>query len=153
MSLINRLSNSLGGLRESVQRFMQGRYGPDNLYRFLLILLLGLTLAGTGAGMAAAPMLSTVLHLAAMGVFVLMLYRFLSKNINARAMENRKYMKLENEVKGFFKLNKTRLRDRKTFRYRRCPHCKTPIRLKNEKGSHTVRCPVCGTEFKVRIIL
>ena len=132
---------------------MQGRYGADRLYRSMLIAVLVLMLAGTGAGIAAAPALQLVLDLAAVGVFALMLFRYLSKNINARALENRKYLKLEGEVKGFFKLNKTRLRDRKTCRYRKCPHCKTPIRLKNEKGKHTVRCPVCGTEFKVNIIL
>ena len=78
------------------------------------------------------------------------IFRVLSKNIYKRQRENQVFMSVWGKVKGFFKLQKNRFRDRKTHVYRVCPHCKINLRLPKRKGTHTVKCPKCGLRFEVR---
>jgi VanZ family protein len=44
-----------------------------------------------------------------------------------------------------------KFKERKEFKYLKCPYCKAQLRVKNQKGSHGVRCPKCRSEFKVKI--
>ena len=83
-------------------------------------------------------------------LFVWCIFRALSKNIYKRQQENRRFMNVWNKIKGFFKLQKSRYRDRKTHIYRRFHHCKNTLRLPRRKGKHTVKCPKCGFRFDVK---
>ena len=67
-------------------------------------------------------------------------------------MENEKFMKIFKpvKVKGAFELR--RIKEIKTHRFRKCPHCKKMLRLKRVRGKHTVKCPSCNKEFEVRIL-
>ena len=58
---------------------------------------------------------------------------------------------ISGKVKGFFNLQKREFADRKTHRYRTCPHCKATVRLRYKKGNHTVCCPKCRKDFNVKI--
>ena len=44
-----------------------------------------------------------------------------------------------------------RIRDRKTHVYRRCPVCKTVLRLARTPGDKGVNCPSCRGHFSVKI--
>ncbi len=77
------------------------------------------------------------------------IFRVLSKNIYKRQRENIWFNGAWNKVKGFFKLQKNKYRDRKTHIYRTCPHCKSNLRLPKRKGKHTVRCPKCNLRFDI----
>ena len=79
------------------------------------------------------------------------IFRLLSKNITGRLHENRIFEKAFNPVKNFFVLSFKKIRDRKNYRYVKCPGCKAQLRVKNIKGVHTVRCPKCSNEFKKKI--
>ena len=128
--------------RERVARFMAGRYGVDQLNRALLVLYLVL---------AVIAIFFKPIYLLALVVMVWMFFRVFSKNIYKRQQENLKYMKVMGKFTAWFALQKNKFRDRKTHRYRKCPHCRATLRLPNKKGRHTVRCPKCRKEFSVKI--
>jgi hypothetical protein len=128
--------------KERLARFMYGRYGADQMGRALLWVYLAV---------AVASIFYRPLYLVALALVVWLLFRVFSKNVYKRQMENQKYLKLEGKIKGLITLQKNKLRDRKTHRYRKCPHCKATLRLPNKKGKHTVCCPKCRKDFNVKI--
>ena len=130
--------------RERLYSFMIGRNGGDALSRALLILYLALFVVNLFAH-------SWVLTLIEYAIAVYALFRMLSRNLPARRRENAWYLKYENGVKDFFKLQKSKWRDRKTHAYRRCPQCKSMLRLPRQQGKHTVRCPQCQHRFETKI--
>lgn len=132
-------------LRYKLAVFMQGRYGTDNLYRALMLLYALLLILQIFLD-------SKILSILLLLDFFWMFFRVFSKNHTARAKENRAYLKLISPFKSFFSLSFKRLRDIKTKRYRKCPHCKAITRLPIRKGTHSVRCPKCSQTFKVKIL-
>ncbi len=128
--------------RDKMMRFMAGRYGVDQLSRALLWVYLALAVAG---------IFFDLFHLAALAVVVWMFFRIFSKNVYKRQLENQKYLRFSGKVKGWFSLQKKKVTERKTHRYRTCPHCKATLRLPNKKGKHTVCCPKCKQDFDVKI--
>ncbi|MBQ7095249.1 MAG: hypothetical protein IJN80_02180 [Clostridia bacterium] len=128
--------------REKVARFMAGRNGVDQLNQALLWCYLFLAVLG---------LIWDGFTLLAFLVMITLFWRILSKNIYKRQAENRKYLTVVWKIKGFFSLRKRRFSERKTHRYRRCPHCKATVRLPYKKGKHTVCCPKCKKDFQVKI--
>lgn len=127
-------------------RFLRGRYGVDSLYYALVglyaaLLVLNLILR------------SEMVSLLTWFVIAEIVYRAFSRNIAKRQMENAKFLKFWNKAKGTYRLTVRRLKESKTHRFRRCPHCGIVLRLPNHKGSHTAKCPGCSEEFEVRIML
>lgn len=124
--MFRRLGNSLA-------RFMWGRYGNDQLNRFLMILylifwVLSVVFRGwTGLIFYALTSLT----------MVWVLWRMLSRNIPRRQAENRWYLH-----------QLTRLKDIRRYRYRRCPHCRGMLRLPIKRGRRTVTCHRCRGQFK-----
>ena len=136
--------NFLYRVRDALVRFMVGRYGADSLYSFLFglsIFLYALNIIFR----------SSVLNLISLLLIVVATFRVLSRNHAARRKENEAYLKVANKVTSFFKLTVRRFKERKNYRFRRCPHCKQVLRLPNRKGKHDVTCPKCKQEFKVTI--
>ena len=86
-----------------------------------------------------------------MVLLILSAFRVLSRKIEARRRENAVYMKIIGKFKGFFKLTGNKWRDRKTHVYRKCPKCKSVLRLPKKKGEHTVACPKCRERFDIKI--
>ena len=85
----------------------------------------------------------------ALGKFTMITY--LSRNIVARSRENRRFLSIKNGIKKFFWLRKQMWKDRKTHVYKKCPHCKSVLRLPRRKGDHGVTCPKCKKVFRVKI--
>ena len=134
--------------RERMWQFMQGRNGIDALYNFLIIVCLVLLLVNlflTGI----AKLAVTVIYAA---VFSLAIFRYLSKNLYKRRKENADFLRFIKNFKGFFRLQRDRIRDRKTHVYRRCKKCKNVLRLPKKAGQHKVCCPCCSHRFEVYII-
>ncbi len=131
-------------LRERFYVFMQGRYGIDQFYNFLLITYTIILVLNLFIG-------SIFLSLIDMALFVYMFFRVFSKNIYKRQKENRKYLELSKKPKSFFAMTKNRIRDRKTHVYKTCPACKSTLRLPKIKGKHTAVCPRCAKRFDVNI--
>ncbi len=130
--------------RDKLAGFMYGRYGADELYKFLTVLFYILFFINIFVR-------STVLSFFTLAVFIYSFYRAFSKNIYRRRAENEKYLKIKKSFTGFFTLMKNKWRDRKTHVYKKCPSCKAVLRLPRKKGEHGVRCPSCGKSFDVKI--
>ena len=106
------------------QQFMIGRYGIDKLWSVLLIFFFVITLLAND-------------------------FYKVSKNIEARRAENAKWLKFENSVKGFFKFQNDKFKQRKTHKFVKCKGCKKTLRLPRHKGKINVTCPHCHTQFVV----
>lgn len=129
-------------MQMAMNRWMQGRNGPDELgfacligaIVFSVLSLFGIPLTG---------LLSTV-------CYVYAIFRMLSRNIAKRHDENRRYReatgKWQTEIRQFM----LRLKGMKTYKYFRCPHCKTRLRLKRGCGEKHITCPKCHQEFDER---
>ncbi len=131
-------------MRQRLIRFMLGRYGIDTLYYVMMWTLSGLILINLF-------LRSWILSAVCLVLAGIMLFRFMSRNIPARRRENDAFLRGWKKVKSWFILQKDRLRDIQTARYRKCPECGAIIKFPVKKGSHTAKCPRCARVFSVRI--
>lgn len=131
-------------LKYKLMSFMQGRYGPDPMYKGLFGLSMALLVINLFVRSALVYSLS-------LGLIVYAMFRFFSRDRAARAAENQRYLILKEKLKKRFLLAKNRVRDLRSHRYRSCPGCKTTLRLKKQTGTVHVTCPVCRNEFDVTI--
>ena len=125
-----------------------GRYGTDELYRFLLwtCLLLALLRLPFGRSPFGYILLGIVLLCAGCAF-----YRSLSRNVAARRAENRVFLRIWHSIGRFFRLQYHRLRDRGEWVYRVCPECHAVIRMRRRSGEYVLTCPRCGEEFEIYI--
>lgn len=131
--------------RDRIIRFMYGRYGKDELRSFLTVIFYIIFILSLFIKSYIAVILMTA-------IMALIFFRSLSRNIAARRRENNAYLKLRDPIKRFFKLQKNKIKDRKTHIFRRCPECRTVLRLpRTGKGTHPVKCPKCGKHFEIKI--
>ena len=131
-------------IRDALQRFMYGRRGMDELGQFTFIVYIVLFVLN----MITRNMILYYLELI---VCFLFLYRALSKNLTKRYQENSSYLEMRDKISRFFRIQKRRWTDRKTNVYRKCPYCKTTIRLPRIKGTHATTCPKCKRDFNVKV--
>jgi len=130
-------------------RFMSGRYGgSDKLNYFLLGSYLFLWLINLLIGSIVASLIIDIIMLT---VTVIIFFRIFSKNIYKRKRENDTFIRISKKVLPDIKLLKSKIRDRKTHIYKKCPNCKANLRLKKIKGDHTTRCPRCAASFDVHV--
>ena len=132
--------------KEKLARFMDGRYGTDQLHNALLVVAFVLM----GANIYIRSSFISILLWA---ILIWLIFRAFSRDNYKISMENEKFMKIWNPVKAQGSLTLRRIKEIKTHRFRKCPHCKAVLRLPRKTGKHTVNCPRCHDEFAVRIIL
>ena len=125
-------------LLQKFQQFMMGRYGGDKFNLFLLILALVFSLASR----AFWPLMVLAYALLAYGLF-----RMLSKNRAARQRELFAFLKVWGPVENWFKFQATRWKQRKIYKYFRCPRCKQRLRAPRGRGKIQVTCQKCGNVF------
>ena len=135
------------GLKERLYRFMYGRYGGDDLQKFMLvvyfsIMVISWFIRNTWANLC----ISLVLY----ALLFLLLFRMLSKNIYKRQHENQKYLKIKCKVMEYFRYVSNKWKYRKTHVYKKCPSCKIKLRLPKRKGKHSVKCTKCSIYFDVK---
>ena len=143
-----RKDDSMRNLMQKFMIFMQGRYGTDTLNNCILVFSLVFWFINIFVFSLYASLILTLLELSLIGLAI---FRSLSRNINKRSAENRKFLPVYNSVKGWVKLNHQKFKERKDFKYLKCPICKAQLRVRNVKGVHTVCCPKCKSEFKKKI--
>ena len=127
-------------IKMSLARFMQGRYGADHLGMFTLIFGLAASLLGSFLGV---PFLSFL----SMGLYVVTIFRMFSRNREKRMAENRKYLELTSGWKTKITQFIRRLKNRKEYKYFRCPKCKVLLRLKRGSGEKDITCVRCSHHF------
>ncbi|MCP1110773.1 hypothetical protein [Ohessyouella blattaphilus] len=120
----------MGKIRETMNRFLQGRYGYDELGKLLLIVGVVFYFLGTIFRSSTISLLGSL-------VMFYELFRLLSKKHWDRGEENRKYLKYK-------KLWKLRFEERSTSRIFLCKSCGKFIRVPKGKGKIQITCPTCG---------
>ena len=124
-------------------RFMNGRYGIDELYKFLFKVYIILLIVDIFTK-------NNIIIYLELIIFVFMFYRFFSKNIKARKKENKLYLKIVKIIKKPF-LNIKRNIDDKEHIYKKCSKCKTLLKLPlpDKIGIKHVKCPKCKKRLTV----
>lgn len=130
-------------IQSFLYKFMYGRYGIDELYKFSVLIYFILIIINLFLRNNILSMIEVILA-------VLIIYRSFSKNIKQRRKENNKYMFIKNRITSKFSIMKKRFLERNTNIYRKCPKCKETLRLPLKKGTHTVKCPKCANRFDVK---
>lgn len=116
------------------RRFMIGRYGFDKLGQHLAIAAAVLMIL---SGFFASSILRALSYV----LLVYCICRILSKKHVLRLNENRKYFELLSKIKAYIK------RDRKYYRYLKCPKCRKVTKVPKHKGKIAITCPHCRYEF------
>lgn len=119
-----------------LQKFMYGRYGIDDLYRFLLYIYLILVLLNLFLNNQIIAWIEFV-------IATITIYRVLSKNISKRRRENTKYLEIKKKcLKPFINI-KRNLSDRDHI-YKKC-RCGTTLKLSlpRKRGIKHAKCPDC----------
>ena len=131
----------LDKIKNSLYRFMAGRYGTDSLNNFLLFAAIAVMLINM------LTLRNPFLNLLADALIFLSLFRTLSRNIWKRQKENIKYMELIRPVRSRFSLIKKNAGD-KEHKYFSCPHCHQTVRVPRGHGKIEITCPRCKSTFE-----
>lgn len=126
------LRNLGAKFRAGLFRFMSGRYGTDRLNTVILCV-------GVAASILSAflqhLLIGRIAWVLSYALMIWAIFRSLSRNINKRYQENRRFL-----------LMLDRIKDRKN-RYFLCPRCRQTVRVPRGRGRINIRCPKCGERF------
>lgn len=123
-----------------IYKFMDGRYGIDELYKFLLIICTILILLNT-------IIKSKIIDIIELIILIISTIRFLSKNKSKRQKENQIYIKIKNKIIKYYQYQKKRYQDHNTHIYRKCPKCKQKINITIKKRQTHSKMPQLSTSF------
>ena len=130
----------MNNLRDKFRRFMVGRYGMDELNRFLTTLTL----------------VFVVLHLfVRSGIFfwlelamiVLVYIRMFSRNTGKRFHENQRFLHYQFYVREYMSKLRYRLKENRRYKIFKCPNCGQKIRIPRGHGKIQIHCRSCGHDF------
>ena len=132
-------------MREKLNRFMQGRYGTDQLGKFTMtiaLVFIVLTIVMPhGSG------LRRIFDFLGLAAVVYSYFRMMSRNISARYAENQRYLSRTEDVRRWIGKEQYRMQQRKVYHFYRCPNCQQKIRIPRGKGKIEIDCPKCHTKF------
>ena len=122
-------------------RFMKNRYGIDELNKLLIKIYLIITFIGIFIDFKILSYIKLIL-------FILFIFRTLSKNKFDRSKENRIYLDIKNNR---FKI---KVNNKNNYIYKKCKKCKKKLRLPLPKsiGLKKVKCPNCKNKMKVFVL-
>jgi len=126
-----------------LQKFMYGRYGVDDLCKFLFKVYICLIIIDLFVN-------NKVLFILELLVIIIMFYRFLSKNIYTRSNENQKFLKVKNKLLKPFINIKRNMKDKEHI-YKKCHKCKKTLKLPlpSKRGIKHAKCPHCGKRVTI----
>ena len=128
-------------IKFSFARFMNGRYGADQFSRTIVtasLILLVLTYV-TGF---------TLFWYLSLAGYVYAIYRMFSRDIDKRSQENQEYLNKTAKWRTEYSQFKVRWRNRKQYKYFKCPQCRTRMRLSRGVGEKQITCRNCQHTFK-----
>ncbi len=134
--------------RERLASFFHGRYGVDELSRFLLVIYLALAVIML---FVRNSIVYYILQGLSLALCIWMFFRMLSRNIAKRSGENAYYQKLRRTMREKILLSRNKWKYRKTHVYRKCPNCGVQVKLRRVAGDHRCACPKCGEDFAVHV--
>ena len=127
-------------VNEKVRTFMVGRYGTDDLSKFLLVATMVLLILSLFFGRGLFYFLGLICLIAAY-------VRILSRDYAKRSAENAKFLSVTANIRKTARIQKRRFAERKTYRYFKCPECSQEVRVPKGKGHIRITCPKCKTQF------
>lgn len=123
-------------IRNFLYKFMYGRNGTDQFSSFLLILSFVVLIPS----LFIKNNIRLIFILLFWIIVIYNYFRIFSKNIYSRQKENNWYISKTNYIK-------TRISQRKTYKFFDCPKCKTHLRVPKGVGEITITCKKCGYQF------
>ena len=146
-------------MRNRFQQFMYGRYGMDQLNRFLSTVALIILVVSM---FIRRP----IVEIVALALLFWCYYRMFSKNISKRAAEKSEIYEIS-DIVPYVSLKKGRTggsasfaqkqaqrkahhEQKKMYRFFACPNCAQKVRVPKGKGKICITCPKCHTEFVKR---
>ena len=127
-------------MKEKLRQFMIGRYGTDELSKFMMTVVIVLWLLNMFTKNRFFYSWSAL-------VLVVAYFRMLSRNIQKRYQENQKFLEIKSKVLAKIRKEKSNMDQRKTHHIYQCPSCKQKIRIPRGKGRICITCPRCKTQF------
>ena len=127
-------------IKQTFRSFMNGRYGADELGRTMLW-------AGLAVYFIGAVVQSGLVMLLGFAVYVWIIFRMFSRNTEKRQAENRRFLSWKTQTVTKWKQARARFRNRKQYKYFKCPNCKSWLRLPHGTGEVNVTCSRCHTSF------
>ncbi len=131
-------------MKERFIRFMQGRYGSDQLSKFLAVTGLAVVVVSVLLGNNPAAL---VFYLIGWILIIASYARIFSRNVTKRYAENQIFLTKTYKIRSFFQKQGNIWKQRKIYHIYTCPSCRQKIRIPKGKGKIEVRCPKCGTTF------
>ena len=135
-------------MKQKFAKFMYGRYGMDELSKFIsytsLVLLIVSMLLGQIIGSSA----TSAVFMVALVLVVYSYFRRFSKNFEKRRAENAKYLNFKRPIAEKLKLRRDMWGQRKEFKFFKCPSCNAVLRVPKGKGKVRIVCKKCGTAFE-----
>lgn len=128
-------------MKKRFMQFMSGRYGADELSKFMLGICLVCLVLNIFTGVRGVYLLALVL-------LGLCYFRMFSKDYARRSTENQKYLSTVWKVKSWFGKKKNRIAESKDYHIYKCPSCGQKIRIPRGKGRICITCPKCRHEFE-----
>ena len=127
--------------QERLRKIFQGRNGPDGFGRFILLLSVLLSLIQIFYK-------SRVFYVLSWLLFIYVFFRMFSKNIWKRQKENQQFYQWFSPVIQKYTLWIQKIKNRRTYRYLKCPKCNQEIRVPKGKGKIRIHCPKCKEIFE-----
>ena len=127
-----------------LRAFMAGRNGLDRLGTATLIAAVVVNLLSR---MTNKLSIGAGLSFVAIALMAYMLFRFFSRNLDARRREDARFMQLFSRAKGDFAGWKTRRSQSSEYKFFTCPSCRTTLRVPRGHGKIKIVCRKCGNSF------
>ena len=130
-------------IRAFFAKLTYGSYGSDQLGRTILytsIVLLFLSFA---------LRIQLFWYLSIVG-YIWAIYRVFSRNRAKRMAENALFLQKTERLRTEARQARVRFRNRKQYKYFKCPQCHTRMRLTRGCGEKNVCCPHCKNTFKMK---
>ena len=124
----------------SFARFMVGRYGTDELNRFLSALILILVVVSLF-------LRTGILFVPELALLVWIYFRMFSKNTGKRFKENQQYLNLRFMITEGWKKWPARMKEARQYKIFRCPNCGQKLRIPRGHGKISIHCRKCGHDF------
>lgn len=123
-----------------LRKFMAGRYGVDDLNRFLLVIFIIVSVIYMFTKSSIVNILSLVL-------LVYLYFRIFSRNIDKRYEENQRFLNATSPYRRRVNSQIKKLKNRKDYKYFKCPNCEKSLRVPRGKGMIKITCPNCKTKI------
>ncbi|WMJ86639.1 hypothetical protein [Anaerocolumna sp. MB42-C2] len=127
-------------MQDKIRRFMVGRYGVDDLGKFLMWIAIIIMLPSVFFR-------NRIIEIIPFIILIISYVRVFSRNINQRYNENQKFLAYKRRFLGYFQSANTRRMQKKNYHVYVCPTCKQKIRVPKGKGKICITCPKCKAEF------